>query len=88
VFDFEEFAFINRLKLIPFKTFRYLFPIVFEVQIAMTLNNIASLYMELSDWERAKTYLDQAINGYLNSDDRYNNSLFLAIMYANLSVIL
>ncbi|HDM8238939.1 TPA: GGDEF domain-containing protein [Vibrio campbellii] len=59
----------------------------FEIQIAMTLNNIASLYMELSDWDRAKTYLDQAINGYLNSDDKYDNSLFLAIMYANLSVI-
>ena len=59
----------------------------FEIQIAMTLNNIASLYMELSDWDRAKTYIDQAINGYLNSDDKYDNSLFLAIMYANLSVI-
>ena len=47
----------------------------FEIQIAMTLNNIASLYMELSDWERAKTYLDQAINGYLSSNDKYDNSL-------------
>ncbi|MFN1530768.1 tetratricopeptide repeat-containing diguanylate cyclase [Vibrio jasicida] len=59
----------------------------FEIQIAMTLNNIASLYMELSDWKRAKTYLDQAIDGYLNSDDHYDNSLFLAIMYANMSVV-
>ncbi len=59
----------------------------FEIQIAMTLNNIASLYMELSDWDRAKTYLDQALKGYLNSQEKYDNSLFLAIMYANLSVI-
>lgn len=59
----------------------------FEIQTAMTLNNIASLYMELSDWERAKAYLDQAISGYLNSNEKYDNSLFLAIMYANLSVI-
>ncbi|MHA2827625.1 tetratricopeptide repeat-containing diguanylate cyclase [Vibrio harveyi] len=59
----------------------------FEIQIAMTLNNIASLYMELSDWDLAKTYLDQALKGYLNSQEKYDNSLFLAIMYANLSVI-
>jgi len=59
----------------------------FEIQIAMTLNNIASLYVELSDWQQAKTYLDKAINGYLNSKNTYNNTLFLAIMYANSSII-
>lgn len=59
----------------------------FEIQTAMTLNNIASLYMELSDWKRAKTYLDQAIDTYLSSKYKYDNSLFLAIMYANQSVV-
>ncbi|MGR5195992.1 tetratricopeptide repeat-containing diguanylate cyclase [Vibrio rotiferianus] len=59
----------------------------FEIQVAMTLNNIASVYMETSDWVRAENYINQAIKTYLNKSNHFDNSLFLGILYANKSVI-
>lgn len=59
----------------------------FEIQVAMTLNNIASVYIETSDWTRAENYINQAIKTYLDKTNSFDNSLFLGILYANKSVI-
>lgn len=59
----------------------------FEIQVAMTLNNIASVYMDTSDWVRAENYINQAISTYLDKANNFDNSLFLGILYANKSVV-
>ncbi|MDF2153384.1 tetratricopeptide repeat-containing diguanylate cyclase [Vibrio sp. CAU 1672] len=59
----------------------------FEIQEAMTLNNIATVYMDTSDWPKALTYIDKAFQTYLDEANQFDNSLFLAIMNANKSVI-
>ncbi|MFH4497097.1 tetratricopeptide repeat-containing diguanylate cyclase [Vibrio diabolicus] len=60
---------------------------VFEMQVAMTLNNIGTVYIDASDWARASSYLTQALDTYLNSEYQYDNSLFIGVIYANLSIV-
>lgn len=54
-------------------------------QITMTLNNIATIYMLLEDWQQAQNYIQQALELYRNN--QYDNSLFEAILYGNSSAV-
>ena len=56
-----------------------------DFQTTMTLNNIATVYMQIEDWERANTYIHQAMTLY--HENQYSNSLFEAILYGNASAI-
>ncbi|CAM2966987.1 tetratricopeptide repeat-containing diguanylate cyclase [Vibrio neptunius] len=56
-----------------------------DFQTSMTLNNIATVYMQSGEWKRANTYLTRALALYQTQG--YNNSLFEAIMYSNVSAI-
>ncbi|MDF5232801.1 tetratricopeptide repeat protein, partial [Vibrio parahaemolyticus] len=60
---------------------------VFEIQVAMTLNNIGTVYIDASDWARANSYLTQALDTYLESEYQYDNSFFMGVIYANLSIV-
>ncbi|MFM2587837.1 diguanylate cyclase [Vibrio sp. TBV020] len=54
-------------------------------QATMTLNNIATVYMQSEEWEQANTYIKRAVKLY--ETNHYDNSLFEAILYANSSAI-
>lgn len=56
-----------------------------DFQSTMTLNNIATVYMQSEEWQQADTYIQRAIKLY--GDNEYNNSLFEAILLANASAI-
>jgi len=56
-----------------------------DFQTTMTLNNIATVYMQSEDWKRADTYIQRALN--LFNDNQYDNSLFKAILFANSSAV-
>lgn len=60
---------------------------VFEIQVAMTLNNIGTVYLDSSDWNRASNYLKQALDVYESSEYEYDNSFFIGVIYANLSIV-
>lgn len=54
-------------------------------QTTMTLNNIATVYMQSDEWKRANKYIKRALKLYQKHG--YDNSLFEAIMYSNASAI-
>ncbi|NRF28594.1 GGDEF domain-containing protein [Vibrio coralliilyticus] len=54
-------------------------------QTTMTLNNIATVYMQSEEWKRANKYIKRALDLYQKHG--YDNSLFEAIMYSNASAI-
>lgn len=56
-----------------------------DFQATMTLNNIATVYMQSQEWKQANTYIKRALKLYKNN--QYSNSLFEAILYANSSAI-
>ncbi|KLN65041.1 virulence-mediating protein VirC [Vibrio sp. VPAP30] len=56
-----------------------------DFQTTMTLNNIATVYMQSEDWKRAGKYIQRALKLY--TDNKYDNSLFEAILFANSSAI-
>ncbi|WP_367317327.1 tetratricopeptide repeat protein [Vibrio coralliilyticus] len=49
-------------------------------QTTMTLNNIATVYMQSEEWKRANKYIKRALDLYQKHG--YDNSLFEAIMYS------
>ena len=65
------------------------FSLVTEVgdsfQSTMTLNNIATVYMQSEDWESARDYVERALKLYHSHN--YGNSLFEAVMNSNASTI-
>lgn len=54
-------------------------------QETMTLNNIATVYMQSEEWKQANSYIKNALSLYV--ENNYDNSLFEAILYANSSAI-
>lgn len=56
-----------------------------DFQATMTLNNIATVYMQSEEWKQANSYIKNALTLYV--DNNYSNSLFEAILYANSSAI-
>ncbi|TFH93225.1 tetratricopeptide repeat-containing diguanylate cyclase [Vibrio ouci] len=54
-------------------------------QATMTLNNIATVYMQSEEWKQANSYIKNALSLYV--ENNYDNSLFEAILYANSSAI-
>lgn len=56
-----------------------------DFQTTMTLNNIATIYMMLEEWQRAEDYIHRALDLYQNNT--YANSLFEAVLYGNSSAI-
>ncbi|MFW7523330.1 diguanylate cyclase [Vibrio ostreicida] len=54
-------------------------------QTTMTLNNIATVYMQSKEWPRAEHYISRALGLY--DSQGYDNHLFEAILYSNASAI-
>ncbi|KOO15227.1 virulence protein [Vibrio xuii] len=54
-----------------------------DFQATMTLNNIATVYMQSEEWKQANSYIKNALSLYV--ENNYDNSLFEAILYANSS---
>ncbi|EEX94474.1 putative virulence-mediating protein VirC [Vibrio orientalis CIP 102891 = ATCC 33934] len=56
-----------------------------DFQATMTLNNIATVYMQSEEWKQANINIKRALKLY--QTNQYDNSLFEAILYANSSAI-